>query len=213
MRSGVHRHGRRWQRSARMRVCGLALTLIAGCVSCRSDTADGPPREQSPNVTGAAPAGVAAGDLPITQRVSQPAAVAGFSASIPAQWTLEAEDAKAATQPAIVAAVNSDPLGGGCEMCHVDVEDELVESVHYTEGVGCVKCHGPSEGHSADENNDVKPDRTYAKEAIDEFCGDCHECSRPRVAAPPTAQQTERAICTQCHDAHSLTLLSKTAEP
>ena len=92
---------------------------------------------------------------------------------------------------------------GGCDTCHVDVEDEVVGTKHDAEGVGCVKCHGPSEGHIADENNEVLPDRVFARSIIDGFCGECHECSRPAAGRTATAQAKQK-VCTDCHGAHDL---------
>ena len=105
----------------------------------------------------------------------------------------------------------ANPLGG-CDMCHVDVEDELTGNAHHAEGVGCVECHGPSEGHVADENNEVLPDRVFARKDVDSFCEKCHECSRPTAAEPATTPE-DRKVCTECHGAHDLVLaVEKVAE-
>lgn len=93
------------------------------------------------------------------------------------------------------------PLGG-CGQCHVDVVDELAVSLHLKKGIDCVKCHGPSKGHSADENNEVKPDRVIPRKQVDAFCGECHKCSRP--AEPPAAAEEKRQVCIDCHGAHDL---------
>lgn len=174
---------------------GMIVVLIFIGASCQNDASDGPS-----DATGTA-VDAAASDA---RQVAPSAAVTGIAASIPAAATPGAKDAETAKRPRTAKAKKGEPLGGGCDMCHVDVEDELVESVHYTEGIGCVKCHGPSEGHSADENNDVKADQIYANEEIDTFCGSCHECSRPKVAASAATPAAERKLCTGCHDAHSL---------
>ena len=86
----------------------------------------------------------------------------------------------------------------GCTMCHVDVEDELKGSTHVAKRVGCVTCHGPSKGHVADENNEVKPDERFAKKDTDRLCGRCHKCSRPAPERPAA-----RKVCTGCHGAHA----------
>ncbi|NQT88150.1 hypothetical protein HQ560_15390, partial [bacterium] len=45
------------------------------------------------------------------------------------------------------APAKTNPLAG-CQLCHVDVEDEYVKSRHFRENVACVKCHGPSRKHA-----------------------------------------------------------------
>jgi len=101
-------------------------------------------------------------------------------------------------------AADVNPLAG-CQMCHVDVEDEFIGSVHYKEKVGCVKCHGKSDGHIADENNEVLPDRLFTRQNVDALCESCHECIRTEEAEPAA----ERKICTDCHGAHDLVLPGK----
>jgi hypothetical protein len=99
--------------------------------------------------------------------------------------------------------LQENPLAG-CSICHVDVEDELVASRHFEEEIGCQTCHGPSEGHLADENNEVAPDELFARADTDRLCGDCHECGRPD-SGKDTANR-EHPICTDCHDPHTLEL-------
>ena len=94
------------------------------------------------------------------------------------------------------------PLGG-CSQCHVDCEDELAGTEHLAEGVGCIKCHGPSKGHAADENNEVLPDKLYAREDIDSFCGECHECPR-ETDHEPAVPRSEEKVCTDCHGPHDM---------
>jgi hypothetical protein len=91
--------------------------------------------------------------------------------------------------------LQENPLAG-CSLCHVDVEDEFVGSSHFAEKVGCTTCHGPSEGHLADENNEVKPDQVFARKDVDRLCGACHECGRPEKAA------ARAPLCTDCHGHH-----------
>ena len=101
--------------------------------------------------------------------------------------------------PSKAGAADENPLAG-CTMCHIDVEDEFVGGLHYNEKVGCKKCHGPSEGHVADENNEVKPDELFARKHVDRLCGTCHECPRPKEPKPAPAEP--RKVCTECHAAH-----------
>lgn len=100
--------------------------------------------------------------------------------------------------------VATNPLAG-CTMCHTDVENEFVGSVHFKMNIGCTRCHGPSEGHLADENNEVKPDELFARKDVDRLCGICHECRRPKeTKAPPPA---EPEVCIDCHGAHTVALV------
>ena len=86
---------------------------------------------------------------------------------------------------------------GGCGMCHVDVIDDFKGTKHLAAKVACVACHGPSDGHAADENNDVKPDQVFARKDADRLCSRCHKCSRPTPEPPP-----KPSVCTDCHRAH-----------
>ncbi|MFQ6131005.1 MAG: hypothetical protein ACE5R4_03140 [Armatimonadota bacterium] len=85
----------------------------------------------------------------------------------------------------------------GCAICHVDVVDKLAESKHPGAGIGCVTCHGPSQGHVTDENNQVKPDVIYGRDEIDAHCVACHACSRAQPEEPPVR------VCTECHGKHA----------
>jgi hypothetical protein len=100
------------------------------------------------------------------------------------------------------------PLAG-CELCHVDVEDKFTPSLHFAERVACVDCHGLSEGHVANENNDVKPDVVFDRKNTDPLCEECHACSRPEDSRPAKAPPEGPAICTDCHAHHDLALTTK----
>jgi hypothetical protein len=100
------------------------------------------------------------------------------------------------------------PLAG-CELCHIDVEDEFAPSPHFAEKIACVDCHGFSEGHLADENNDIKPDVVFNRENTDPLCKECHACSRSKDSQPAKAPPEGAAICTDCHGHHDLALKTK----
>ena len=98
------------------------------------------------------------------------------------------------------------PLAG-CQQCHVDIEDEYAVSLHFKMKIACTDCHGPSEGHLADENNEVKPDEVFARKDVDRLCGTCHGCSRP-TADESTADRSK--VCTDCHGPHDLAQVKET---
>jgi hypothetical protein len=98
----------------------------------------------------------------------------------------------------------TNPLAG-CTICHVDVGDEFAESKHHREEITCTDCHGPSEGHAADENNRVKPDEVFLHADVDRLCGDCHDCSRPGPTKPSDPAPEGWKVCTECHGSHELT--------
>ena len=104
--------------------------------------------------------------------------------------------------PAEAGPVAANPFGG-CDMCHVDVADDVVGTRHQAKGVGCVKCHGRSVAHVRDENNEVKPDRIFPRNRIDAFCNTCHKCSRSDAAKPI------RKVCTDCHGTHRVVRVAK----
>lgn len=95
---------------------------------------------------------------------------------------------------------DKNPLAG-CQQCHVDIEDEYAVSLHFKQKASCKDCHGPSEGHLADENNEVKPDEVFARKDVDRLCGECHECSRPTATEPP---EQRSKVCIDCHGPHDL---------
>ena len=101
--------------------------------------------------------------------------------------------------------LQDNPLAG-CPLCHVDVEDELVGTLHFEEKVGCITCHGPSKGHLADENNEVKPDEMFARADVDRLCERCHECFRPKPEKPELTAEGQRKVCIDCHGAHDCAL-------
>jgi len=93
------------------------------------------------------------------------------------------------------------PLAG-CTLCHVDIEDEYVESEHFEEKVACIECHGPSKGHIADENNEVKPDEVFARKDVDRLCSECHDCGRKIPPGWSDLPLDKRKVCSECHVSH-----------
>jgi len=104
------------------------------------------------------------------------------------------------------------PLAG-CSLCHVDVEDEYVGTMHFKESVGCKTCHGPSKSHLADENNEVKPDEAFARKNVDRLCSECHDCDRPDPIRTPKGKDKKSLVCIDCHGHHDQKLVGKTETP
>ena len=101
--------------------------------------------------------------------------------------------------------LQDNPLSG-CSLCHVDIEDEFVGTLHFEEKIGCITCHGPSEAHLADENNEVKPDEVFARADVDRLCERCHECLRPKAEKPELTAEGQRKVCIDCHGPHDCAL-------
>jgi hypothetical protein len=113
----------------------------------------------------------------------------------------EPKQKESATASKSTEKTKKNPLAG-CTLCHVDVEDEYVESVHFDEQVACTDCHGPSKEHLADENNEVKPEELFARKDTDRLCSECHECSRTIPTGWSDLPREKRQVCTECHGAH-----------
>ncbi|GAB6166810.1 hypothetical protein JCM19992_28100 [Thermostilla marina] len=99
-----------------------------------------------------------------------------------------------------------------CFVCHANFAEEPLAVRHARENVGCVDCHGQSFAHRNDENNTTPPDVMYARNHIDEACGDCHETHDvPARAIVNTylkrglrGTPADKLVCTDCHGRHRL---------
>jgi formate-dependent nitrite reductase cytochrome c552 subunit len=107
--------------------------------------------------------------------------------------------------PKTKASPEKNPLAG-CLQCHVNVEKKFVKSLHFKKKISCTDCHGPSQGHVADENNDVKPDQVFARKDVDRLCSKCHDCGRTITAAEKALPADKRQVCSQCHRAHAFSV-------
>lgn len=113
-----------------------------------------------------------------------------------------------------------DPLGANaaCYVCHMAFVGEELTAVHLPHEIGCVQCHGTSEGHANDENiGATPPDKVFGPDQINPFCRTCHEThdvdpekviarwteGSDRGAASQPAKQP--AACTDCHGTHAIT--------
>ena len=107
--------------------------------------------------------------------------------------------------------VETNPLAG-CVQCHVDVSDEFEGGKHHCEEITCIDCHGPSEGHLADENNDVKPDEVFARADVGRLCSECHDCDRPLPDKPSNNPTAKPKVCIDCHGSHKMQLAGGTSK-
>lgn len=107
------------------------------------------------------------------------------------------------------------PAKGGadnepCFVCHGDYREEPIVTWHAVEKIGCIKCHGSSEAHRADEDNITPPEKMYPAAKIDAACRDCHEehdaPAREVIAAwqkrCPAKTSPDQIVCTDCHGRH-----------
>jgi hypothetical protein len=98
-----------------------------------------------------------------------------------------------------------------CAVCHLNLVQEELARTHAKAGVGCAKCHGPSDAHIADESwasggNGTAPDIMYPKQRINPFCLECHP--RAKLDADQHrdffAGTSQEKYCIDCHGKHLL---------
>jgi formylglycine-generating enzyme required for sulfatase activity len=85
---------------------------------------------------------------------------------------------------------------GVCARCHVVSVLEWGISKHVAAGTNCQKCHGPSQGHVANERNEIKPDHRPRDAQIARTCQRCHDAGCPK--------SLQTATCQKCHHVHAL---------
>jgi hypothetical protein len=115
-----------------------------------------------------------------------------------------------------------------CYVCHRNFEKEPLNAKHTKIGVGCEKCHGSSERHSADEDGITPPEIMYSKLRINPYCVKCHTAEKLEktdehqlaltlmkeggkanaIADKASEAKAEAApvkwICTDCHGQHRM---------
>ena len=97
-----------------------------------------------------------------------------------------------------------------CLDCHVNFHAEDLTTVHVKAGVGCVKCHGATDDHAADEEHLTAPDIIYSKARVNASCStsECHPqpAMKKEIGHRPffAGKDPEHAYCTDCHGNHSL---------
>jgi len=100
-----------------------------------------------------------------------------------------------------------------CYVCHLNFKKEKLALRHARAGVGCTKCHGNSEDHSADEDNVTPPEIMYAKKKINPSCTKCHkprELARKSQHKPVLAGTAKhKKYCTDCHGDHRVAVRTR----
>lgn len=89
-----------------------------------------------------------------------------------------------------------------CYVCHMDFSTEELAVRHARAGIGCDRCHGPSNDHMSNEDNVIPPDVIYERSDVNAACLECHvqlPAEHPEVRAGATARQQ---VCTDCHGRH-----------
>lgn len=95
-----------------------------------------------------------------------------------------------------------------CLVCHGNYDEEGFAVHHAKHGIGCEKCHGPSDDHAGDENHTTPPDIMYPADKVNPACLKCHD--RTKLAKlekhlpfwDEIAANTQQ--CTDCHGKHRL---------
>lgn len=82
-----------------------------------------------------------------------------------------------------------------CYVCHINYEQEKLTSSHAKAGIGCERCHGASDAHCSDKDNNTPPDIMYPAEKVNSFCKSCH---------PNSNLSGGKKFCTDCHGEHRL---------
>ncbi len=97
---------------------------------------------------------------------------------------------------------------GPCYVCHARYETEKLTARHAKAGIGCVRCHGASEAHRADEKAATPPDIMYTPAKVNPSCMTCHpqdQIGRKWVHRPLFKDTTTpKKRCTDCHGKHRL---------
>ncbi len=98
-----------------------------------------------------------------------------------------------------------------CFVCHVNYSFEQLAVTHARTNIGCVKCHGASDAHIADESwasggNGTAPDIIILKAKINLSCWECHE---PKKLSHKDHLEfmwgvAVQQYCTDCHGKHRL---------
>lgn len=117
-------------------------------------------------------------------------------------------DLHGVTAPAAEPAPYEQADNSFCYVCHLNFQEEPFATWHQNVNVGCVDCHGDSDGHSADESHVIPPDTMYKKTDITDSCMTCHSKTKLEERADHrpffTASPPKGEYCTDCHGKHSI---------
>jgi hypothetical protein len=103
-----------------------------------------------------------------------------------------------------------------CVLCHANLREEELVTVHLQDGVTCAVCHGISFEHMNDETSRTKPDTLFGRAQIAAFCTRCHgpHADPGKVQAflgewtgktrPNGRLILQQAMCTDCHGVHAI---------
>ena len=99
-----------------------------------------------------------------------------------------------------------------CYVCHANYKEEPFVQRHAKANVGCMRCHGDSPEHVADEANLTPPLMMYWPSRVGFNCYGCHP--QHRAAAKDVIVRWQervagkvdpkRVVCTDCHGEHRL---------
>lgn len=97
-----------------------------------------------------------------------------------------------------------------CYVCHMNYQVEPLALRHAKGGVGCSRCHGKSEEHTADEDGLIAPQKMFPREEVNSSCLPCHkeyaESNEICLYQPDVLGSVEAGPCqcTDCHGRHRL---------
>ena len=103
-------------------------------------------------------------------------------------------------------------INAACYVCHANFRDDPFVQSHARTNIGCIKCHGESKEHVADEANLTPPNAMYWPSRIRISCYGCHPVHQA-PAHEVLARWAERCpqktnavfvVCTDCHGAHRM---------
>ena len=111
-------------------------------------------------------------------------------------------------------AVTDQKDNSACLVCHLDLENEELVTVHLKAGMVCASCHGNSDTHRSDELNVAPPEILYGADEIEAFCKACHPTHKYEQKyqdfmkewdgrrRPNARLVNSDSICTDCHGNH-----------
>lgn len=99
-----------------------------------------------------------------------------------------------------------------CFVCHGNLKEDALTTTHAKANVSCIKCHGKSAKHQADEENIIPPETMFAADKINKACGKCHDShdapAEKVIALWETRSEKrldpEKIVCTDCHGTHRM---------